>query len=90
MFTAHINNEKIAEELLAQTRSPRSDTTRKRNRTQSYNKKIRLEVKQQSQNKSRYTTLIHVAEIINRIVKATIEAGVASAADHIHVEIKTQ
>ena len=39
MFTAHINNEKIAEEFLAQIRSPRSDTTRKRNRTQSYNKK---------------------------------------------------
>ena len=49
-----------------------------------------MEVKQQSQHKSRYTTLIHVAEIINRIDKATREAGVASAADHIHVEIKTQ
>ena len=51
MFTAHMNKEKIAEELLAQTRSATGgirvrDTTRKRNETQSYNEKNRSEAKQ--------------------------------------------
>ena len=76
-----MSNEKIAEESLAQTRSPQD----------AYEYAIRREkrIEQQSQSKNRYTTLKHVAETINRSIKTIREAGVVSSVDHIHVETKT-
>ena len=49
-----------------------------------------MEDKQQSQNKNRYTTLIHIAETINKTVKTIREAGMVSAADHTRVETITK
>ena len=51
---------------------------------------IRSEVKHWLQNKSRYITLIHVADKTNKTIKTVREVGAVFAADRIQVDPRTQ
>ena len=86
MFTAHMNNEKIAEELLAQTQYEYA-IRREKGIEQSRTMKINP---LRGRYKSRYITLIHVADKTSSTIKTISEVGVVSAADRIHVDHKTQ
>ena len=94
MFIAHMNNEKIAKELLAQTRTPEEAyeyaIRREKGIEHSRTRKINpIGGQTVTQNKNQYIMLIHVAHKNNSITRTISEVGAVFAADRIHVDHKT-
>ena len=91
-----MNNEKIAEELLAQTRTPQEAYEYAIRREKGIEPSRTMKVNPiggqaaRPPNKYQYITLTHVADKINNTTRTINEVGKIFATEHIHVVLKTQ
>ena len=91
MFTAHMCNERIAEELLAQTRSPQEAHEYAIRRGKGIEHSSTMKINPfGGQPTTKQDPVHYINTRGGRITKTHKEVGVVSADDHIHVDHKTQ